>query len=331
MLSSKLPSKLSSETAVHGLIVRLLAATWLGVLAAPASSTEIRIATPEETLRLGAEVILEGKIEKGAYDKLLRLIDEHCNKNDCIDSIFLASPGGDLVEAMKIGRLVRKLRLETHVPSDVPPVPSELLSPDRQKIEALRKRAEADLKDYKAILKDAKANFMCTSACFFIFVAGIDRQGNIWPPVLGIHRPYLSETDLKALTGNQVIAAAGQIRTVVENYLKEMSVPAKYADLMFSIPKEQVRVIDRDDFKSDFEGYIPELRDWLDAKCNNLTDIEKVVSKGIEEKKSRKEKLTETEERTRLMLANKYGQQGTCEAQVMSNLRADAWKQFHGR
>lgn len=53
--------------------------------------------------------------------------------------------------------------------------------------------------------------------------------------------------------------------------------------------------------------------------------------KGIEEKRSRKEKLTETEERTWLMLANKYGQQGTCEAQAMSKLRADAWKQFHAQ
>ncbi len=275
-------------------------------------------------------MILEGKIERGDYDKLLRLIDADCLNYSCTAGIYLASPGGDLIEAMKIGRLVRKLRLETHVPSDVPPVP-DLLPPDRQKIEAIRKKAEADLKDYKAILKDAKANYMCASACFFIFVAGIDRERNIWPPVLGIHRPYLSEADLKRLSGNQVIASAGQMRTVVEDYLKEMGVPVKYADLMFSIPKDQVRLIDEDDFVSDFEGYIPELQDWLDAKCNKLTDVEKVVDKGIQAKMRRKEKLTEDDERMKEMLGEKHIQQDECLGQVLPKLREDAWKQFHGQ
>jgi hypothetical protein len=70
------------------------------------------------------------------------------------------------------------------------------------------------------------------------------------------------------------------MRKLVESYLKEMDVPTKYADLMFSIPKDHVRFIGEDDFQMDFEGYIPELRNWLDAKCNKLTDLEKVVSKG---------------------------------------------------
>jgi hypothetical protein len=235
-----------------------------------------------------------------------------------------------LIEAMQIGRLVRKLRLETHVPSDVPPLPSDLLPPERQKAEVLQKKAIASLRDFKAILKDAKANYMCASACFLIFVAaGIDRERNIWPPVLGIHRPYLSEVDLKRLSGNQVIASAGQMRTVVADYLKEMGVPAKY--LMLSIPKDQVRFIDEDDFQSDFEGCIPELRDWLDAKCNNLTDVERVASKAIQEKRRRQEKLTEDDARVDRMLTEKGIQEGDCRFQSLETLRKDAWKQFHSQ
>jgi hypothetical protein len=125
------------ETAVR-LIFRLLAATWLVVFVAPASGAEIRRASGFSELRyVGfAHVILEGKLERGDYDKLLRLIDEDCRDYSCTDGIYLASPGGDLIEAMKIGRLVRKLRLETHVPSDVPAIPSGLLPEYRQKIEA---------------------------------------------------------------------------------------------------------------------------------------------------------------------------------------------------
>jgi hypothetical protein len=39
--------------------------------------------------------------------------------------------------------------------------------------------------------------------------------------------------------------------------------------------------------------------------CNNLTDVEKVVSKGIEEKKARRENLTEDDERMNRILTEK--------------------------
>ena len=198
--------------------------------------------------------------------------------------------------------------METHVPSDLPP--------------SYRQTTEA-------ILRDAKANYMCASACFFIFVAGIDRERDIDAPILGTHRPYISEIDLKRLSGNQVIVSAGQTRALIDDYLKEMGVPAKYGDLMFSIPKDQLRFIREDDFETDFEGYIPELRDWLDAKCNMLTDFEKAVSKSINRKKRRKEKLGEDEERMNRMLGERNLQQGECELQALSKLREDAWKQFH--
>jgi hypothetical protein len=131
------------------------------------------------------------------------------------------------------------------------------------------------------------------------------------------------------------------MRTLVESYLKEMGVPAKYADLMFSIPKDHIRFINYDDFQRDFEGYIPELRDWLDAKCNKLTDVEKIASKGIGAKKRRnlgrlargmaEEKLTVDEERMDQILGEKLMQQGACLAQTLPKLREEAWKQFHGR
>jgi hypothetical protein len=55
------------------------------------------------------------------------------------------------------------------------------------------------------------------------------------------------------------------------------------------------------------------------------------VSKGIEGKKRRKEKLTEDDERMNRMLTEKYIQQGECLAQTLPQLRKDVWKQFHGQ
>jgi hypothetical protein len=106
---------------MSGLTSSLLSTAWLAVFVVTASGAEIRRTTRDELFYVAfADYILEGKIEKGDYDKLLKLIDEDCSDySNCASGIFLPSPGGDLVEAMKIGRLVRKQRLDTHVPGDM--------------------------------------------------------------------------------------------------------------------------------------------------------------------------------------------------------------------
>ena len=83
----------SKETALRSLIFRLLAATWAVSLVAPASGAEIRHTRREEMLATNfTNVIMEGKIETGDYDKLLKLIDEDCRDYSCINGIYLASP-----------------------------------------------------------------------------------------------------------------------------------------------------------------------------------------------------------------------------------------------
>jgi hypothetical protein len=296
------------------LISHLLAASWLALLGAPAIGAEFTI-LPD----VYADVTLEGKIELGDYDKLLRLIVEI--NSDCGDyiyvhcagSIYLASPGGSLIEAMKIGQLVRALRWETMVPS---PITNPYVRPERI------------FENFQ--LKDPKANHMCASACFFIFVAGtyrssdgVDVDENV---ILGIHRPYLTDSELRSQSGDQAITSANRVRDVVEGYLKEMGVPSRYADMMFSIPKDEVRWIDRVDFHADFNGDIPELKDWIDARCNKLTNAEKAFSKAIENKS--RSQLTEAEKPIWDMLVPKVEAQVKCELHLREKLKKDAWAEM---
>jgi TPR repeat protein len=226
-------------------------------------------------------VVIEGKIEPGDYEKFLDAIFcPETYSNICPNEVYLASPGGDLAEAMKIGRLVRQLHWDTRAPDNF--------------------RGNSDLAARFAArrgLGNAKANYMCASACFFIFVAGIYRASDsgLGGALLGIHRPYLSETDLKTLSGTQAIASASRARAVVENYLKEMGVATKYVDLMFSIPKDQVRWIDQASFEADFGGLIPDLKDWVAARCNDVKNLE---------------------------------QQVKCEQELRFELRSDGWQQL---
>ena len=59
-----------------------------------------------------AGVVFEGKIEAGDFDKFKSFILNGANPVE----IYLASPGGDLAEAMKIGILVRNLKVIDRCP-----------------------------------------------------------------------------------------------------------------------------------------------------------------------------------------------------------------------
>ena len=102
-------------------------------------------------LQNSAEIKIEGKIEPGDCKKIIDLLQKERARK-----IFLASPGGDLRESILIGRVVRNLKLHTSVPGYMDDKTTKLFA-----------------KKYEIIDRDR--NFMCASACFFIFVAGVDR------------------------------------------------------------------------------------------------------------------------------------------------------------
>lgn len=263
-------------------------------------------------------VIIEGKIEAGDYDKLRSIYGERGQSEFSLSMsevkvLSLASPGGDLAEAMKIGRLVRALKLTTGVPSRNPFL-SHLdmgfgVPPEHK-------------------LQNPRANYMCASACFFIFVAGIKRMTDDGSdePILGIHKPYLSDSDLRMLSGDQAIASANRVRTIVENYLKEMGVPAKYADMMFAVPKDEVRWIGSADFKRDLEGVIPELKDWLAARCDKRTDVEKALWKNMANRPFPKEGTAERSIAD--LMQKKMLEMNGCEDNLVNTVSAEAWLQM---
>jgi len=192
-----------------------------------------------------ARAVLEGRIEPGDFDKFIDFVFKRENAVE----IYLASPGGNLGEALKIGMAIRQLNLSTIVPSKV-----------------LTNQA-FDLVAIRHNLKGGKTNYLCASACFFVFVAGVHRKADdVGPPILGIHKPFLLDTGLKTLGNDQSMAAEKRTRMTVENYLRAMDVSAKYVAEMYSVPKGVTKWV-RNEFESDFAGFIPKLRDWVNSKC----------------------------------------------------------------
>ena len=197
-----------------------------------------------------ARAIFEGEIEAGDFEKFRNFLD----RNNIVE-LYLASPGGNVGEALRIGLLTRLLNLSTIVPSK---------GMTNQEFGVLAARHG---------LKNVKSDYKCTSACFFLFVAGIHRSSDErGPALLGIHKPYATEEVRERLGGTQTIVAADETRLAITNYLKLMDVPAKYAEDMYSVPKGMIQWIRTDEFSSDFDGFVPELRSMINARCVNSND-----------------------------------------------------------
>jgi len=197
-------------------------------------------------------LILEGKIEPGDYISVRNFLSEASNFKKMSGEVFLASQGGNVIEALRIGYLIRHLQLSTDAPSRIPrtikgPV-SEVINP-------------SDLAN--------RQNYQCISACFLLYVAGVHREAGL----LGLHHPQVERKPVGA-TEEDISIAIVDIRDKLKSYFEQMNVPTKYLDLMYSVPPDRVRWITQSEFDADLKGYIPEVRAMLDAKCNSRLEAE---------------------------------------------------------
>jgi len=216
-----------------------------------AGAAEIRI---ESSRGATPGFVLEGEIKPGDFETFKSLV----SSNEAATELYLASYGGNVGEAIKIGILVRLLNMSTVVPGK-PLTNQELVAAAR-----------------RHDLKDDRKDYMCASACFFIFVAGIHRRADgFGSAILGIHRPALSNDNLEKLGPDRAATVDSQARTTIEKYLRAMDVPAKYAEDMYTVPKGRILWIRNDEFKSDFEGFIPALRGFVKGRCAALAAEQK--------------------------------------------------------
>jgi len=178
-------------------------------------------------------ILIEGPIVKSDFEKFEYLALESGG-----DPVWLASPGGDLFEAMKIGALVRKMKLSVWAPDDNREAWSVMINVNNPR------------------------NNLCASACFFIYAAGVQRHGD----TLGIHRPRITEENLRSISMDQAASGLLSASEVASAYLRKMGIPDSIIERMNSTKPNDIQWLGKEDVKS-LSGYIPEYQDWLDAKC----------------------------------------------------------------
>jgi hypothetical protein len=293
------------------ILVSILGATTLSLMLGVEPSKAIE---PLKVYR--GVLVLEGTIVAGDYDKFREFLGTKSNFDKISGGVFLASPGGNVAEAMRMGRLIRALRLTTDVPSGPP--------------SGIPKYGESLIKPNHLV--NPRAYYLCASACFFVYVAGIYRNLS-WVGRLGIHRPSQLQSNARALSNDEVLQSNWFVREVVKNYLKEMSVPDKYVDLIFSVAPNEMRWITQSEFDSDLQGFYPELRHVVAAKCDRQPSEEKIKLSDLRTTSSPLEKARASEiEEVFSVPAKRLSETGKCWAQIKAELPIEAWhKVFDGK
>lgn len=235
---------------------------------------------------------LEGEIQPGDYDRFVTQI----LNGGLGTELWLNSPGGDVFEAMKIGRLVRELRLDTHAPDRVGNTAFCSAHPQG-----------TDLNKCS-----------CASACFLIFVAGVNRHGSH----LGIHRVFPSHDSLKFMTPDEAAVVSGKATNAVSAYLAEMGVPIHFIQRLMVIPSNKIEWVSEEDISRYFSGYIPQLSEWVAAKCPKNPALWDELRPLIIKNKT--QSLTANEERRLSELSNAIIAEADCRVTASREIRSDA-------
>jgi len=235
---------------------------------------------------------LEGEIQPGDYDRFITKI----RNGGLGTTLWLNSPGGDVHEAMKIGRLVRALRMDTQAPERAGDKTFCLTHPKGTGLDRCN----------------------CASACFLIFVAGIKRDGNH----LGVHRVFPSHDRLRLMSPDDAAATTGKATNVVSAYLVEMGVPTHFAERLMAIPSNKMEWVSQEDISRYFSGYIPQYSEWVAAKCKSNLPLIDEATPLIQ--KQKRQRLTTIEEQRLSRIYEEVEANANCAVKAAGEIRRDA-------
>lgn len=176
---------------------------------------------------------LNGQIYKGDYDKVAAFLRA---RHPTVGDFFLNSPGGDVDEALKIGRLFRKYSITTTTSS---------------------RRDDGSFSSPDPWCRNQ--NCICASACALIWLGGVYRDGTV-----GLHRPRTNDPMFKGLSPADASTMYRRVLERVETYLNEMEVPKSIIESMITTSSSDVRWVDSSDEGLDQP---PSIAEWVDASC----------------------------------------------------------------
>jgi len=210
---------------------------------------------------------IDGAIEKGDYEKLKRILKKDLisklgwlssQRLDFVNNteysisaleklysvwrptISVNSTGGDVLESIQIGRLIRQLRMDVSV--------------------------------YKP--SGSTFEIKCLSACMNIRIAGINGLAsddfNFIRYGLGVHRPSFDDEYFAGLSSSEAEALYLKYENEVKAYMIEMGASQGLIDLTFNTPSSDIHMLKLTKFNTPIVTYssIPWWEERVDANCS---------------------------------------------------------------
>jgi hypothetical protein len=178
-------------------------------------------------------LLLTGPINTGDAERFVRtLLEPLAERPLLVSEVILNSPGGNLAEALRLASLVRGLHLDTRI----------------------------------------RAGGACSSACFFVFLAGDQHlpiehnNGSARPGRIGLHRPYLAGDAMKKGDPMRGMERQQAEMGKIIDYLRKESVPLRLIDEMMTHPSNDIYWMSDEDLWQLGE-YHPGLEEVLIARC----------------------------------------------------------------
>jgi hypothetical protein len=165
-----------------------------------------RFGGPEHEMVLS----MRGEIGEGDADRLKAFVSREAGAylRHGSRAVF-AIDGGDVLEAMEIGRFLREALIEVWLPDT--------------------------------------GSTRCVSACFLMFAAAAARDAR--PGTVGIHRPYFSAQAIARASPGVVRERYDEIYRAVRAYLDELFVPKSLSERMLSIESSDTYWLDGEDLE----------------------------------------------------------------------------------
>jgi hypothetical protein len=192
-------------------------------------------------------LLMTGEIVLGDYD---RFVDAIRSAGTSFFGLQLRSGGGNVAEAIRIGRLARQLMMYVYLP-----FPAHL-----QNLPTSRNAIGNCAFDARIVGKPVPCG--CASACTLIFFGGAFRVG--WE--VQIHRIAFPKEYFGSLSPQEADEKYKQGMDQIRSYLAEMGIDDKFYFMMLETPSDRIKTVSLSEAPQLF-GWAPSLEEWLTAKC----------------------------------------------------------------
>lgn len=228
---------------------------------------------------------INGEIEEGDLSRLRRAAAEVIlGQSSTLRKplqFHLNTPGGDVNEAMKIGRFFREILANIESYGKI-----ILARGSKEEQDLILSKSKSEAISYVALStddplsdKNIVRNYSAGVLIFFGAVKrahrdnsdqrqGFYKQKSI--PVMGIHRPHFSKELFATLSPTQAQEAYRMLEGSVRSYMLEMGAPQSLVDRMFVMPSNQMELIPANEFRTLYKPEESFLQEWLIAKCGSI-------------------------------------------------------------